>query len=498
MPLLACIVIEYNHKARFGRADNNIDGSNLMSRPKVTPLNEQRPFEVGELFFSTTDRAGVILSGNEIFRRVAGFESVEALIGKPHNVIRHPDMPRAVFKLFWDFVGSGKPIAAYVKNMALDGAFYWVMAYAVPIDGGYLSVRFKPSSTLLPVVEALYKELSAIEAEAEGHPDRRQAAMEAAGARLVHALATLGFPSYDAFMRAAMVAEMSSYAQALAGKGAAKSSGRTAWRWSEALRHYQSQEKVLDGIFARVQRLLATISKLEEGSHELRTFAQDTHLLAMNGLVACTRMGASARGLSVVTQELAEITQKSGAMTREMAQNMGSFVDALNDAAFRSSAAKLQVGIATIFLDELDAKGDIDTTFFTRHLNDLNTLSNSLSSAMHDIEASLKGLRRPIGPLMARLDELQEIGKSLSCVYHLGQVEAAGSEHGDQFADTLQSLGTQVKKVRPVVDRIRQGIASVADEIPGFESDTALLLQMDDDSTSIREIQRGNLECAAA
>ena len=103
-----------------------------MHRPKVEPKNIESVFLPDEMFFSTTDLKGIILSGNDVFIRVSKF-SKEELIGKPHNIIRHPDMPRIVFKLLWDYIQSGKPIVAYVKNIAKDGSYYWVLATVVPI-----------------------------------------------------------------------------------------------------------------------------------------------------------------------------------------------------------------------------------------------------------------------------------------------------------------------------------------------------------------------------
>ena len=133
-----------------------------MAGPRPTPTHVERPFDVAELFFSTTNRKGIIQSGNDVFARVSGYTEAE-LLGQPHNVIRHPDMPRAVFRLLWDYLEAERPIAAYVKNMAKDGRYYWVLATAVPVTGGYLSVRLKPTSDLLPAVEALYAELLAAE-----------------------------------------------------------------------------------------------------------------------------------------------------------------------------------------------------------------------------------------------------------------------------------------------------------------------------------------------
>lgn len=99
--------------------------------------------------FSTTDAKGIILSGNDVFVRVSGF-SADELYGQPHNIIRHPDMPRAAFALLWANLKKEQPFAAYVKNMAKDGSYYWVFMVAVPTgDNQFLSIRFKPSSPLL-------------------------------------------------------------------------------------------------------------------------------------------------------------------------------------------------------------------------------------------------------------------------------------------------------------------------------------------------------------
>ena len=161
-----------------------------MARPQVTPIPVERPFAAHELFFSTTDRKGLIRSGNQIFVRVSAYP-LEALLGAPHNVIRHPDMPRAVFRLLWDHLERGRSFAGYVKNMAADGGYYWVFALVVPVDGGYLSVRLKPSSPLFPVVQALYAELLALETSAGSAPGAWRQGMDAATARSLNVVGVL-------------------------------------------------------------------------------------------------------------------------------------------------------------------------------------------------------------------------------------------------------------------------------------------------------------------
>ena len=165
---------------------------------KATPVNQETPFFAHELFFSKTDKKGIIQSGNSIFVRVSQFPK-EKLIGSPHNIVRHPDMPKTVFKLFWDTLQSGNSIGAYVKNMSQSGSYYWVFAVAWPIPEGYLSLRLKPTSPLLETVSDLYKTL--LKKEKEVSVD--------AGLQLLSAsLNQLGFKTYRDFMTAALTAEL--------------------------------------------------------------------------------------------------------------------------------------------------------------------------------------------------------------------------------------------------------------------------------------------------
>jgi aerotaxis receptor len=166
----------------------------MLQNPSKTRLKSTRAeeiyFEHEELFFSITDLKGVILTGNKVFIRVSQY-SKEELIGASHNIVRHGDMPRAAFKVLWTTIQSGEKIAAYVKNRARDGSYYWVVATLIPIKDGYLSIRFRPTSSLKGIVEKIYGEMLALE-EKEG--------MERAIDYLLDQLQSLGFQDYQSFM----------------------------------------------------------------------------------------------------------------------------------------------------------------------------------------------------------------------------------------------------------------------------------------------------------
>lgn len=124
-----------------------------------------------DFIVSKTDLTGRITYGNRIFIEFSGYGEDE-LLGAQHNIIRHPDMPRGVFKLLWDTISAGQECFAYVKNMARDGSFYWVFAHVTPDyspDGkivGYYSVRRAPRQEAVRHMEGVYAQMREIERRA--------------------------------------------------------------------------------------------------------------------------------------------------------------------------------------------------------------------------------------------------------------------------------------------------------------------------------------------
>ncbi len=160
----------------------------------------ERSFGSDEIIVSKTDSKGRIIYANEIFLRMAGYAERE-ILNQPHSIIRHPDMPRCVFKLLWDTISAGKEIFAYVKNRAKNGDHYWVLAHVTPtFDASgtivsYHSNRRAPRREAVEKAEGLYRQLLAIE---QGHPDRK-VGMEAAFQAVVATLQNAGVP-YDEFV----------------------------------------------------------------------------------------------------------------------------------------------------------------------------------------------------------------------------------------------------------------------------------------------------------
>jgi PAS domain S-box-containing protein len=167
----------------------------------ITPTDVEVFFDQDDIIVSKTDPKGRITYANRTFCQIAGYSEAE-LLGQPHNIIRHPDMPRAVFKLLWDTLFEGREVFAYVKNMAKSGDYYWVFAHVTPsfdrnkkIVGFHSSRRVPDRKTvetaIIPVYSAMLNE--------ERRHRNGQAALAASFKMVVDLLKSKNMP-YDEFI----------------------------------------------------------------------------------------------------------------------------------------------------------------------------------------------------------------------------------------------------------------------------------------------------------
>ncbi len=165
--------------------------------PMIRPTNREVFFDKGDIIVSKTDLKGRITYANATFQQIAGFSERE-LLGQPHSIIRHPDMPRAVFKLLWETILSGEEVFAYVKNITHTGDHYWVFAHVTPSFGtggeviGYHSNRRVPSRASVAAITPIYQELLRIEAQ---HRNGKEAL--AAGTQHLSNFVTSSQKSYE-------------------------------------------------------------------------------------------------------------------------------------------------------------------------------------------------------------------------------------------------------------------------------------------------------------
>lgn len=167
---------------------------------KVRPTGIERFFGEDDIIVSKTDSRGIITYANDIFQQVSGFTE-EELLGQPHNLIRHPEMPQCVFRLLWETIAAGQEIFAYVVNQSKNGDHYWVLAHVTPTFDergrviGYHSNRRVPGRSAIAAVQPIYAALLAEERKARDP----ESGIQAATALLLAQLAQAGV-DYEQFV----------------------------------------------------------------------------------------------------------------------------------------------------------------------------------------------------------------------------------------------------------------------------------------------------------
>ena len=222
-------------------------------RIETRPSSGEAPFRLEEVFFSRTDERGILMASNYVFHRVAGYEWKD-MLGAPHKLIRHPDMPKGVFWLLWDTLQKGRTMGAYIKNRAKDGLYYWVYAVIVPCEGGYLSARLKPSSQLRDQAEQEYASLLKAEQEEGLTP-------EESAARLVQRFQELGFEKYHHYAAFTLSQEMIARDAGL---------GRTK---NKRVAELRNMVETADQLTAETQGLVREFEAMRTIPHNLRVIA---------------------------------------------------------------------------------------------------------------------------------------------------------------------------------------------------------------------------------
>jgi len=142
-------------------------------KQNVTPTGVERVLAREDIIVTKTDLKGHLTYTNDIFLKISAVAEEDAL-GKAHNIIRHPDMPAGIYKLLWDTISQGNELFAYIKNLAFDGAHYWVLAHATPSfskDGvhvGYHSMRRHATPEAIKKIEQVYSAMKASEGDLHG------------------------------------------------------------------------------------------------------------------------------------------------------------------------------------------------------------------------------------------------------------------------------------------------------------------------------------------
>jgi aerotaxis receptor len=410
------------------------------------------------------------------------------LVGSAHNVIRHPDMPRTVFRLFWDHLLQDRPIAAYVKNLAKDGEYYWVLAIAMPVEEGFLSVRLKPTSPLLPAVEELYRRMRAREVEGEQRGEAEADTFAAATGLMLAALRQLGYEGYDEFMQLALLqTELASRDALLAqeqrslfppapapgqGEPALAAAFRTVR--AEAIR----QAADFGDLFRRIDELARLNTQLRESVRVLTALTGDFNITSFNIALRASKLGHEGRGIAVIAARLTEISEETTRQVRDLDGRVRGVSGRLGLAVFNLAWARVQSETVGMYYHEVLGEllgGEVrpGAEPVARRLQMIARLQQGFARTGASTVQALEDLSGVLRQLDAHTEELGRVVTTLTVAKVGGLIETSHLHSDVSFAEIFDDVSKQTRESETGFKRL----ALQVDALLGHAGDAPLLAE---------------------
>lgn len=413
-----------------------------MSRRNQNVLNKEVNFSETEELVSTTDLRGVLTYANDVFCQVAGYEHDE-LFNKNHNMVRHPDMPKAAFQDLWDHLKQGNHWRGAVKNLCKGGEYYWVDAYVTPMYDndkiiGYQSVRVKPTTELKQNAQSAYESINKgakLGSFKENHSLRLTLTAVTALACLIYMFTAVG-------MTAGLVATTSfTILLALTWEDLIKTPAKLTQlrgQYDSASRYVYSGDDMYSIADYHIQmqqaKVRTVLGRTSDATHELDVVASN-----LMQSVEDTNKGIERQSFEL--QQVATAMNEMVSTITEVAQNTVSTADNVNE----------------VHRDCQEAKEIMDVT-----LNSVNTLSDEVDKSSKAAE-TLADEAEKIGEIMS---EIQGIADQTNLLALNASIEAArAGEHGRGFsvvADEVRALST---RTHGATEQIAKSIGEIRDTL---------------------------------
>ncbi|HWU43058.1 MAG TPA: hypothetical protein VN132_06460, partial [Bdellovibrio sp.] len=340
------------------------------------------------------------------------------------------------------------PIAAYVKNLSANGNYYWVFAFAFPIEDGYLSIRFKPSSDIFKLVQSVYAEILDYE---------KKTSMDEAETLLLEKIKSVGFPDYETFMIHAALEELKARSQKVLEQTVKKNIAQE--RVPSTTGVGQITEVVngtslqLDDMFERVQTFQksnqifsATIESMKKGIFNLK-------FISLNMTIAASRFGEVAQSLGVVSKEFAGLSEKIEALLNGLSGFTKTLSEVIQQCTLQITALNLQMHMVEFFVKESLAKANSNSEFSANAFAELNENRVGFSKLFHDYTKSLNEqvctMRSRLVTLDEQMAEAQKYVTGLEVIRQVGTIESARiDEIKKAFVHYLEEMNAFIKLVK--------------------------------------------------
>lgn len=448
-----------------------------MAPPTIQPRNEERPFRFDELFFSTTDCHGVIRFGNEAFCRIADY-SLDEIVSQPHNIVRHPDMPRAAFELLWNYLNAGRTVAAYVKNLAKDGRYYWVLALVVPTEDGFLSIRLKPGSDIFAAVRDVYARVLQVERDTEAAGGSRKDVIAAGVACLTQNLLDLGFANYDEFMWAALTAEMT-HRQVMIAEQPSETPPQRTYDKRSAGRSDAARRDRMRSLFAKSCRLESqlgnafarpgTFSQLRDEivprAEFIHKLGRSIRMLSLNAEVEAARLGQSAAALAMVAERLGVCSGEGIEVIASLNARLHQLIAPISQVVFAALVSKVQIEMTASFVREILLTPADQSTSDAELYASVNLLTQAFLKTSRDILPAIAALQSELNLAEKEVTSLWSFIRTLRFIYFTGRVETVRTTDAQAFANIFDQVRTKITESEKVLGEFLDSIQANSKQI---------------------------------
>jgi aerotaxis receptor len=443
---------------------------------QILPIDSSVRVESDELFFSVTNSNGIIRYGNSVFCRVAGYP-LERLLNRPHNLVRHPEMPRALFRLMWEYLQSNRIFAGYVKNLSSSGEYYWVYATVAPCSGGYISIRQKPCSKHLEVVKPIYKGTLNEEKAELRKGSSIENSVNVSMSYLRSAIQTLGYSTFDQFMMETLSDEVLSRDALLSKEhtGVAlhlQESRNGKKLGSKAITQDSHAQDLLDthSKLASISSQLGVLAIHDSSFHVLRNELKEFNVpitrwcedLKVASIALSQSFPAIERETSPVTLSINELSSLSDVLleqTAEFESILWTLRELMNEMLFLVSLSKQNIEMSSLFARELL----LDSLSYHRNLQLLrlvensNTLTDQVCAEL--LQEHFGEVAKECLPLFGRLTcsfnqtetKLSEFRQQLRIVEYAAKVTQSHFQKCT-MADQLNSIVTPLLRSAKTID----------------------------------------------
>ncbi|NUN06503.1 MAG: PAS domain-containing protein [Bdellovibrio sp.] len=409
-------------------------------------------FSLNELFFSKTDFKGLILTGNSVFVRVSEYSKAE-LLRKPHNIIRHSDVPRSVFKLFWTYLHSQKPIAAYVKNRSKSGKFYWVFAMTFPMADGYLSVRLKPTSRFFVVIQQVYAEVL--------EKEKNDQSMDEGIAYILEKLTGLGFNSYDEFMTAALIEELQVRDEALQVERAASSSEKVlGGRLGDLVIASENCTVAARAAFSTSGYLSKITQDLMRATQEVLAISDNVKLVTTNLTIASSKLGEAGKPLAMVSTNLERLCLEIIESSNRFRSVFDSFQKSVMRIYLAVATSRFQIEVLNQFIGEIingeksESEEDEARSLFANCFE----LKQLIAENFKNVESIAQDLSRDNKSLLQSLTALSKVTAGMDVICVVGKIEMA------RIQDLSSSLAARLKDMEDLTLDFKKSLRQIESE----------------------------------